>query len=400
MPDFAYIARDITGRRVTGRLSAATQQEALSTLAAKALFPLEVAGDKPASSTWRGRRISGQLMATSYGQLADLLASGVPLMRSLEVLQGQTSHRGLAEILGQVKGHVEEGESLAEAMHRYPRVFSDMAISMVRAGSEGGFLESALLQVADFTEKQEDLKSRTMGAIAYPVLLAFVGALVVSGLIIFVVPRFATLFERLRERGELPVFTEVLLWFSDTLRAWGLPILAVVAVAAFFLRARLATDQGRTLRDRLVLRLPGAGAILLNLAVSRFCRVLGTLLHNGVPILKSLEISSEATGNRVLAQAVRGAATNISAGQALAGPLSKCGYFPPAVVEMIAVAEESNTLETVLVKIADGLDRRTWRRLDLLVRLLEPLMLMLLAAVVLVVVIALLMPVIKMSMTV
>jgi len=232
------------------------------------------------------------------------------------------------------------------------------------------------------------------------VLLATVGALVISGLIIFVVPRFATLFERLRERGELPVFTEVLLWFSDTLRAWGLPILAVVAIVGYFLRSRMATEHGRTMRDRLVLRLPGAGSILLNLAVSRFCRVLGTLLHNGVPILKSLEISSEATGNRVLAQAVRGAAENISAGQALAGPLSKSGYFPPAVVEMIAVAEESNSLETVLVKIADGLDRRTWRRLDLLVRLLEPLMLMLLAAVVLVVVIALLMPVIKMSMTV
>ena len=164
-----------------------------------------------------------------------------------------------------------------------------------------------------------------------------------------------------------------------------------------YARNKLATEAGRIWGDRLKLRLPGIGGIFQNLAVARFCRVLGTLLHNGVPILRSLEISTSAAGNRILAAAITEAAENISAGQSLAKPLAASGYFPSEVVEMIAVAEESNTLETVLTTIADSLERRTFRRLDLMVRLLEPLMLLLLAGVVLVVVIALLLPVMKMS---
>ncbi len=214
-------------------------------------------------------------------------------------------------------------------------------------------------------------------------------------------PKFATLFERLRERGELPVLTEGLLWLSDTLRVLGIADLGRRRGRRCVLEGAAADRRrahGRAIGSSCACRWPGRSSC--NLAVARFCRVLGTLLHNGVPILRSLEISRDATGNRVLARRPQDATENISAGQSLAGPLPQCGHFPPAVVEMIAVAEQANTLETVLVDIADGLERRTWRRLDLLVRLLEPMMLLVLAAVVLVVVIALLLPVIKMSMTV
>lgn len=400
MPEFAYVARDSAGQRVTGKLSAATEREALSALGQKALFPLSVAAERSAAQSWRGRRISPQLMAITYGQLGDLLGSGVPLLRSLEVLQRQSSSAALSEVLAQVKSQVEEGESLSDAMQRYPRVFNEMAINLVRAGGEGGFLEEALHRVSDFTEKQEDLKGRTMGALAYPIFLAVIGVSVVTVLVVFFVPKFAELFSQLRERGELPAVTDWLLATSDLLRHWGFLILGALVGLGMFARARLATDEGRLWRDRWKVRIPGAGRILLNLSVARFCRVLGTLLHNGVPILKSLEISSEATGNRMLAQAVQEAAKNISSGQTLAAPLAACGHFPPTIVEMIGVAEESNTLETVLINIADGLERRTWRQLDLFVRLLEPLMLLALAAAVLVVVIALLLPVIKMSTTI
>jgi general secretion pathway protein F/type IV pilus assembly protein PilC len=271
---------------------------------------------------------------------------------------------------------------------------------MVRAGGEGGFLEDALHRVSEFTEKQEDLKGRTMGALAYPIFLAVIGSSVVTVLVVFFVPKFAELFSQLRERGELPAVTDWLLATSDLLRHWGWLILGVAAGLGFLARKKLSTEEGRLWRDKWKVRIPGAGRILLNLAVARFCRVLGTLLHNGVPILKSLEISSEATGNRVLSQAVQEAAKNISAGETLAAPLAASGHFPPTIVEMIGVAEESNTLESVLINIADGLERRTWRQLDLFVRLLEPLMLLVLAAAVLVVVIALLLPVIKMSTTI
>jgi general secretion pathway protein F/type IV pilus assembly protein PilC len=400
MPDFAYTARNAQGERLTGTLSAGSEREAISLLSSRALFPIDVAVQKASTGIQFSRGVRGQTMAVTYNQLAALLRSGVPLLRSLGVLRDQTSHRTLKEVLDDIHRRVEDGSSLADAMARYPRVFSELAVNMVRAGGEGGFLEDALDRVAKFTEQYEDLKSRTTGALAYPVFLGVVGTLIVSVLIIFFVPRFATIFESLRAQGELPALTEWLLWFSDTLRRWWLVISIVLVVAFFGLRARLATDAGRRAVDRVKLRLPMVGGIFQNLAVARFCRVLGTMLRNGVPILKSLEVSRDAAGTRVLAAAIEEASENISGGQSLATPLRNSGYFPMTVVEMISVAEESNTLDTVLVEVADGLELRTQRRLDLMVRLLEPVMLLILAGVVLVVVLALLMPVIKMSSTI
>jgi general secretion pathway protein F/type IV pilus assembly protein PilC len=295
---------------------------------------------------------------------------------------------------------VQEGATLADAMARHSRVFGELPTSIVRAGGEGGFLEEALDRLARCTEQQDEIKSRVIGALAYPTILFVLGTLVVNVLIIFFVPKFEALFGRLKDRGELPAVTEWLLWLSSTLQSYGWLIVVGLIVAALAIRSRLATEEGRVWLDRWRLRLPGVSSIYLSLAVSRFCRVLGTLLTGGVPIVRSLEISADSTGNRVLSGAVREAAENITAGQSLAVPLGECGHFPADVVEMIAVAEQSNTLESVLPHVAESLERDTWRRLDLLVRLLEPLMLLILAGVVLVVVIALLVPVLKMSMAV
>ncbi len=399
MPDFVYTARDMSGQRVSGTIVAASQREAVNMLAGQSLFPLEVTVPQQTSSFGMGRRVSGQVVATVYSQLAGLLRSGVPLLRSIRVLRDQSSNLTLKQALSDVHERVEGGESIADAMSRHPRVFNEMAVNMVRAGAEGGFLEEALERVAMFTEQMEDLKARTAGALAYPMFLATAGVLVVTILMVFFVPRFALIFDRLRERGELPAMTDWLLWFSDSLRAWGWLILIILVIAVFIVRGRLATERGRRLWDRMKLRVPGAGPIFQNLAVARFCRVLGTMLRNGVPILKSLDIASEAAGNRVLAEAIQRAGENISSGERLASPLRASGYFPPNVVEMIAVAEESNMLDQVLVGIADGLEKTTSRRLDLFVRLLEPVMLLILAGFVLFVVFALLMPVIKMSST-
>jgi type II secretory pathway component PulF len=401
VPDFAYIARDMAGQRVTGVLEAPSEREVLTSLLAKSLFPIEVAANAPMSVLGSNRRIKAQLMATVYGQLAALLRSGVPLLRSLTVLHDQSSHRGLKEVLGKVRADVEEGTTLAEAMLRHPKAFSEMATNMVRAGAEGGFLEDALERVATFTEQQEELKSRTVGAMAYPVFLAVVGMLVVTILLVFFVPMFEPLFESLRQQGEMPALTQGLLIVSNTLGSWwGAGFLALVVTGVVTLHRHFQTPEGRITKDRWKLKLPMAGKLFLSMAVSRFCRVLGTLLQNGVPILRSLEISSQAAGNRVIAAAIQSAAENITAGQSLAAPLIKSGYFPRDVVEMIAVAEESNSLDSVLVNIADGLDRRTWRQLDLLVRFLEPIMLLLLAVIVLLVALSLLMPVMRMSMMV
>ncbi len=403
MPEFAYIARNAKGEKITGTLSAGSEREAASTLSGQALFPVAVNAEKSKSQGFGfGGRVRPQLMANTYSQLASLLRSGVPLLRSIAILRDQTSNAVLKEVLDEVFRKVEDGASLAEAMARHPRAFSEMAVNLVRAGGEGGFLEEALSRVATFTDLQEDLKSRTVGALAYPLFLATTGFIVVGVLIVFYVPKFADLFDELRQRGELPMLTDLLLNLSDTMRSWwGLIGLIGTIIAGLFVWTRLtATEEGRRFRDMLKIRLPMLGHIFKSLAIARFCRVLGTLLKNGVPILRSLEISREATGNRVLSEAIENASENVTAGESLAAPLSKSGHFPSTVVEMISVAEESNNLDNVLIDISDDLERRTFRRLELIVRLIEPIMLLILAAVVLCVVIALLLPVIKMSSTI
>jgi general secretion pathway protein F/type IV pilus assembly protein PilC len=313
------------------------------------------------------------------------------------VLRKQSSQAALTDVLDKVRADVEEGKPMHEALARHPRVFSDMAVSMVRAGGEGGFLEEALERVAEFTEKQDELKSRTQGALAYPLFLGGIGTAIVVVLLVFFVPKFEGLFARLRTRGELPAMTDWLLAVSGFFQTWWWLVAAVAGAGGYWLWSKFQTEAGREQLDRWKLKIPLLSPIFLNMAVARFCRVLGTMLHNGVPILKSLEISGAAAGNRVLADAVAKASENISAGQALAKPLAVSGHFPPAVVEMIAVAEESATLDSVLVRIADGLERRTWRQLDLMVKLIEPLMLLMLAVVVLFLAVALLLPVIRMS---
>ena len=399
MPDFAYVARDSRGQRLTGTLTANSQREAIAQLDARSLFPVELAQTKNVGDT-RNKRVSGQVMATVYSQLASLLRSGVPLMRSLTVMSAQARKPALKAVLEEIKARVEEGEPLPASMARFPRVFSDMAVNMVRAGTEGGFLEDALERVATFTEQQEEMKGRAMGALAYPIFLGVVGTSVVTVLIVFFVPNFETLFASLREKGQLPWATDALLTLSGFLQAyWYVPVVAVVGLG-FGLSYFLRTPDGKQFFDWFKIKVPMFGSIFLNLAVARFCRVLGTLLANGVPILKSLDISSSAAGNRILAQSIKKASENITAGEKLATPLASSGHFPSQVVEMIAVAEESNTLDKVMVQIADGLERTTFRRLDIMVKLLEPLMLLLMAGIVFFIVLALMVPLLNMSNTV
>lgn len=402
MSQFAYVARDLKGQKITGVLDAGNPREATSQLAALNLFPIEVKIADPraaaaAKSTLAKAKVSGQVMATFYAQMASLLRSGVPMLRALTVLSQQSTDATLSAVLTEIKGRVEEGEPLGQAMSRYPRVFSDMGVNMTRAGAEGGFLEDALERVGVFTELQEDLKGRTVSALAYPVFLFGVGSIVISILLVFFVPKFDKMFDRLRDRGEMPWVTDALLSFSRMLQSYGWLLLIAAGVALFMLRVRLSSEAGKEWADRVKLKIPVLGGILMNLAVARFCRVLGTLLGNGVPILKSLDISRSATGNRLLSHSIADASENIRSGDSLASPLRASGHFPLTVVEMISVAEESNSLDTVLPEIADSLEKRTFRRLDLFVRMLEPVMLLVMAMLVMLVVLALLVPVIRSS---
>jgi len=401
MPEFTYEAVASSGQRSQGTLAAGSEREALAVLDSQGLMPLKITQAKGAGAGHRKRRrVRARYMATFYSQLADLLHSGVPLLRSLDLLDRQTSQPVLAETLREVRNKVANGTSLAEAMAHYPRVFNELAISMVRAGQEGGFLEDVLKRIADFTENQEDLKSKVVGAMAYPVFLAIAGFLVLNVLVIFFVPQFEPIFKKLEQKGELPAVTQLIMGTSHLVQRQGWMVLLAGAGLVYGFRRWAGSESGRMRLDGWRLRVPGAGPIYLHLALSRFTRILGTLLHNGIPILNALRIAKDATGNRVLSQAIEQSAENIKGGDTLAAPLAACKFFPRDVCEMIAVGEESNNLDSVLVDIAMALEKRTTRQLELFVRLLEPMMLLVMGGVTLVVVAGLLLPVFKMGSTI
>jgi len=389
----------MSGQEVKGLLTAGTETEVVSTLSSRELFPLriELAESARADDRLRGRRVKARDLATFYSQLSDLLRSGVPLLRSLELLQRQSRNKVLKVVLQEVRDEVADGTRLAEALRQHPNVFAELAISMVRAGEEGSFLEDVLRRIADFTEHQEDLKGRVVGAAVYPMFLVVVGGLVLTFMMIWFVPKFEPIFQRLEARGELPWATTAVVTISDTLTNYGLPVVGIIAAAVFFVMKYFGTDEGRMTLDRGKLSVPGAGKIYRSLAIARFCRILGTLLSNGVPILNSLRIAKDATGNKVLSGAINEASDFIAAGKTLAEPLRASGEFPEEAVEIIAVAEEANNLEKVLVDIAESMERRTYRYLELFVRLLEPAMLLVMALLVLFVMLGLLLPVLQSS---
>ncbi|MFL5241170.1 MAG: type II secretion system F family protein [Gemmataceae bacterium] len=399
MPEFTYEALAGSGQRSQGTLTATSEREVLAMLDARGLFPVKIGALKSPDAAGKGwgRKIKSRHMASFYSQLADLLRSGVSLLKALDILERQGSQPALSEVLREVRAKVADGTGLSEAMAMHPRAFDELAVSMVKAGQEAGFLEDVLTRIADFTEHQEDLKAKVVGAMAYPVFLAVTGFIVLNVLVVFFVPRFEPIFKKLDEKGELPLLTQGLIGTSHLIQRQGLLVLAG-AIGLFWLFRRWArTESGRLKLDAFRLRLPGMGTIYVSYALSRFTRILGTLLHNGIPILQSLNIAKDSTGNRVLTLAIEKSAENIKGGESLAAPLGACKQFPRDIVEMIAVGEESNSLETVLIHIADGLEKRTGRQLDLFVRLLEPVMLLVMAAVTLLVVSGLLLPIFKMS---
>lgn len=398
MPEFTYTARNLNGQVVNGTVVANTERDVVTSLSGQSLFPIKVSAQKKASdkAIFAGR-VSDQSIAIFYEQFSTLMANGVPMIRALTVLKEQKSSPALSTALEKVIARVEDGDSISDAFAQHPKIFSEMAVNMSRAGAEGGFLEDALMRVAQFTEQQSELRSRTIGALIYPAVLASIGTIVVTVLLVFFVPKFGEMFDQLRRAGNLPAITEWLLWFSAFLQRYVIFFLMAILMIYAGLKYYLATPGGRRNWDAIKLKLPLLGPIFLSLAVARFCRVLGTLLKNGVPILKGLEISRESSGNKILSEAIEKAAENITSGASLSVPLGQSGHFPRNVTEIISVAEESNTLDDVLINVADNLEKNTMRKLDMMVKLIEPLMLVIMAGIIMFVVIALLLPIMKMG---
>lgn len=395
MPSFTYKAISESGTPVTGVLTAENYQVALRQLDEQALFPVKVTEglDEGRLSLVGGRRVKMRHLTTFYSQLADLLKAGVPMLRSLDVLSGKGAHASLRNVVKELRENVAGGMSLGDAMGKHPRVFSPLHSSMVCAGEEGGFLEDVLERIAIFSEKQDELRNKVIGAMIYPAILVVVGGGVVFLLMFIVVPKIR---QYLRPET-FNLLTHIVFWVCDILRDHYVAIAFGIAALTVGISSVVKTAWGARVYEHVKLRSPVVGRVATMVAICRFSRILGTMLHNGVPILQALRISKDSAGSKMLADVIEKAAESVKKGAALSQPLGECGLFPPAVVDMIAVAEESNNLEHVLVQIADTNEARTAREIDLAVRVLEPILLTMMAGIVFCIAMGLLLPILTMG---
>lgn len=396
MADFHYQAKNAGGETVDGTVSAESEAAALRILTDRALFPLALDN---VSSTARERtvrrRVRTRDVGIFYGQLADLIGSGVPLLRALDSLVRSTVNPRLVAVLKEVRSQVADGQSLTEALRAFPDVFPTLHTAMVQAGERASFLQDVLRSLSEFLERLDELRSKVVGAMIYPALLAGVGAVVLVGALLFFVPRF----EPLLGDAPKPLPTELVFTLSRLLQGyWHLIALAGVGLGTL-LASAFSSEAGRRWFETWRLRVPVVGDALRLLAITRFCRILGTLLANGVPILQALAISRGATGSKVLGDRIGNALENVRAGKPLTDPLREGGYFPEQILAMIRVAEESNRLDKVLLHIADTVERRTNRQVDQAVRLLEPVILCFVALAIGFLALGLLLPIFTMAST-
>ena len=397
MPTYSYRAIGQDGQAVAGSLTAENYQVALRLLDEQALMPVNVkeGAIKARSITGRVKRVKLRYLVTYYSQLGDLLRAGVPMLRALDVLAKQDANPVLTEVVREVREDVAGGASLADAMEKHPNAFSELDAAMIRAGERGGFLEDVLTRISSFVERQNELRNKVVGSLVYPAVLLGAGTLVVTFLMVFVVPKLG---EHLREEN-YNILTHLVMGTCDVLANYFWALIIGVAAAVFGVSAVFKTGWGKMVKARLQLKAPMVGPIYTMVSVCRFCRILGTMLSNGVPILQSLKVSKDSAGNPILADEIEKAAENVRKGEALSTPLERSGLFPVDVIDMIAVAEESNNLENVLIQIADTNETRTARTIDLAVRLIEPILLVVMAGMVLCIALALLLPILTMSTT-
>jgi len=395
MTQFQYTAVNEAGERVSGAMDAESEAAVLRVLEERRLFPLSVSGKGLVAGKARPprRRVRTRDLGILYGQLADLIGSGVPLLRALDTLVKSTVNPGLRDLLKDIQAKVADGKSLTESLREFPETFPVLHTAMIQAGERAAFLEDVLRSLSGFLERFEELRSKVLGALIYPALLTALGTVVMLGALMFFVPKFEPLLANARK----PLPTQVLFAASTLVRSyWYLLLLGAVGLGAAAW-ANLRSVAARRWIEKWRLKLPVVGAAFRLLAITRFCRILGTMLANGVPLLQALKISKDATGSTILSERIAEAAESVRDGKRLSEPLGTGGFFPEQILAMIAVAEESNKLDKVLVQIADTVERRTNRQVDQAVRLIEPAILCLVAACIGFLALGLLLPIFTMA---
>lgn len=393
---FEYQALDHGGKVVKGRIEAPHQGAVAGRLKTMGIAPVAITevsttGLNREIHLGRGNGISTKDLAVMARQLATMVAAGLSLLRALSILAEQTESKGLAKVIGQVRSDVETGQSLSAALEQHPAVFPPLMLNMVRAGETGGFLEDVLLSVAGNFEAEVALRNKIKSAMTYPVVVFVIAILAVVGMLIFIVPVFTDMFADLD--APLPAPTRFLVWLSDVMK-WAAIPLAVLAGGVAWWWSRHKNDLAvRERVDPVKLKVPVFGPLFSKVAIARFSRNFGTMIRAGVPLLQALDIVGDTSGNIVVSHAVKDVRDSVRTGQSLTGPLAQHKVFPPMVVQMMAVGEDTGALDTMLDKIADFYDQEVEATTEQLTSLIEPIMIVGIGAIIGGMIVSLYMPI-------
>ncbi len=397
MPMFEYTARNTTNGQIQkGQLDVPSQAEVSNYLRKNRLILVSVR-EAPKQIKFNfsmAQRIKTRDIVIFTRQFATMINSGLPLVQSLNILAQQTENKALADVTKAVVYDVESGNTLADAFSRRPKAFTDLYVNMVAAGEVGGILDTILLRLATFLEKNDALVRKVKGAMVYPAVILSVAAIAIAVLLIFVIPVFQNMFASVNL--ELPLPTRIVMGMSQALINYWWALAGLIGAAVFGVKRYYATVDGRKTIDSMLLKAPVLGDMLRKSAVSRFTRTLGTLISSGVSILEGLEITAKTAGNMVIHDAVMASRNSIAGGETIAGPLEKSGVFPPMVISMIAVGEQTGGLDEMLSKIADFYDEEVDVAVSALLSLMEPVMIVVLGVIVGGMVVAMYLPIFDM----
>jgi type IV pilus assembly protein PilC len=393
---FAYKVRDRTGQVIEGSLEADDQSLVVGKLRQMGYTPIAI--EQRTSSSLKGdikipgfgAKVKLKDVAVFSRQFATMINSGLSLIRALAILSDQTENQELSRVAATVRLDVERGASLSAAMSRHPKVFNHLYIAMVKSGEAGGVLDAVLLRLADTIEKQVELRRKVRSAMTYPVVVLVICTVIATAMLLLIVPQFKAIYTDLG--GELPLPTRILITVSDILKKFFPIVLILGGVGFYFFRRWTRSPSGKPKWDAFKLRVPVFGALTRKAALARFSRTLAALTRSGVSILEALDIVAETSGNEIVATAVRDTQGAVKRGDTLARPLEQHEVFPPMVVQMIAVGEETGALDEMLDKIADFYDQEVSATVDALTSLIEPMLICLMGVIVGGMIISLYMP--------
>jgi type IV pilus assembly protein PilC len=418
MAKFQYVALDAKGQESKGTIEAGSQTDAIGSIREKGLFPTDIdevgaAGVPARAGAFTGKkkkagkakfnldirlpstgRVKPKILMGFTRQLATLIDAGLPLVRGLRVLENQEKNLTLKETIGEIGDSIESGTTFAESLAQHPKIFNRLFVNMVKAGEVGGILDTVLTRLAEFMEKAQRIRNKVKGAMIYPAVVMVMAVGILTFLMIFIIPRFEEIFEDMLGEQGLPLLTQVVINSSRGFVKYWYGVIGAVIVIVLLVKMYGRTKQGRYVIDAIKFKFPLFGDLLIRTSIARFSRTLGTLMNSGVPVLQSLNIVRDTAANEVVARAVNQVHDSVKEGENMAPPMEGSGVFPPIVVSMVQVGEETGALPEMLIRVADNYEDEVDNAVAGITSVIEPILIVFLAVIVGTIVIALFLPLI------